>query len=400
MPYSAFVIVALVIHVLTNFDVFFKKDTMPAIIPFRLFLSSIAIFYVTDILWGVFESNKLSLPLYIDTFIYFVMMGATIFFWTGFVVRYLEGNKIFSEIVKWIGVAFFVTEIVLLIVNIFTPILFSVDSNAVYKAYVARDVMLFAQIAMYSLISIYSLIYILKYKVKEFRRYIAILLFSLVMIACIAIQLGDPYIPLYSIGCLIGICILGTFSLSDSKESFKTAYQETSKMNEKNKEKLGEVLTIAYTDSLTGVKSRHAFVEEEIKIDEAIAKNNMDNFAVIVFDLNGLKHINDTLGHEAGDQYIVDSMKIISSCFETENIYRFGGDEFVVILEGEDYNHRQKFHNKFMKIIDENHANNSGPVISSGLSAYRKGEDFTFKAVFYRADKMMYGRKDYLKEHQ
>ena len=46
-------------------------------------------------------------------------------------------------------------------------------------------------------------------------------------------------------------------------------------INEKNKEKLGEVLTIAYTDSLTGVKSRHAFVEEEIKIDEAIAKRSL-----------------------------------------------------------------------------------------------------------------------------
>ena len=138
---------------------------------------------------------------------------------------------------------------------------------------------------------------------------------------------------------------------------------------------------------------RQGRLNEEIKQGKA-------HFAISMIDLNDLKVTNDTLGHEAGDRYIIDSVKVISSCFETENIYRFGGDEFVVILEGEEYKHRQKFHNKFMKIIDENHANNSGPVISSGLSAYRKGEDFTFKVVFYRADKMMYGRKDYLKEHQ
>ena len=117
MPYSAFVIVALAIHILTNIDMFVKKDNIVAVKQFRVFVIVIALFYVTDILWGIFESNKLSVPLYVDTIIYFVMMGATVLSWTMFVTKYLEGNKVFSEIIKWTGIAFFTAEIVLLFIS-------------------------------------------------------------------------------------------------------------------------------------------------------------------------------------------------------------------------------------------------------------------------------------------
>ncbi len=397
MSYSVFVIVALVIHILTNIDMFVKKDNIVAVKQFRVFVIVIAIFYLTDILWGVFESNKLSVPLYVDTIIYFMMMGATVLSWTMFVTKYLEGNKVFSKIIKWTGIAFFTVEVVFLIINVFKPILFSVDKESVYTALWARDVMLYAQIGMHAIITIYSITTIIR-KVIVFRRYVAISLFSIVMITCIAIQLGDSYIPFYSIGCLIGVCILDTFGLSDTKERFKNAYQETSKMNEENKERLGQMMTIAYTDPLTGVKSRHACVEEEIRIDKLIATHKLNDFAIVVFDLNGLKNINDTYGHEAGDRFIIEAVRIITTCFPFETIYRYGGDEFIAILEGKDAQNRQQYHNNFMTMIDEN-VKNDKITISSGMSKYRKGVDNTFKAVFYRADKMMYSRKEFLKEH-
>ena len=184
---------------------------------------------------------------------------------------------------------------------------------------------------------------------------------------------------------MVGICILDTFALSDAKERFKTAYQQTS--------------VIAYTDPLTGVKSRHACVEEEIRIDRLISTHEMDDFVIIVFDLNGLKYINDTLGHEQGDNYIIESVNIIASCFPREAIYRYGGDEFIVILEGNEIGNRRKYHAEFTKIIDANIGTDK-PVIASGMSKYREDVDNTFKAVFYRADKMMYARKEHLKEIQ
>ena len=399
MPYSVFVFVALAIHVLINIDMFVKKDNINAIKEYRFFAIVIAIFYLTDALWGVFEENKMALALYADTFVYFVMMGATIFFWTNFVVKYVEDGKIFSQIIRVVGILFFVAELVILIVNVFTPILFTVDENAVYTGYPARNIMLWAQIGMYSLVTTFSVFYTFMNKVKNYRRYIAVSLFSIVMIICIAIQLQDPYIPFYSIGCLIGVCILDTYALSDTKETFKEAYQETSKISEANEEKLGKALTLAYSDPLTGVKSKHAYVELEEKYDKLISEGTANEFAIIVFDLNGLKKINDTKGHEKGDEYIVESVKIIANYFPFETIYRFGGDEFVAVLEGDAFKHRQKNLHNFMKEIDENAHAGDKPIISSGISVYRKCTDNTFRAGFYRADKMMYSRKEFLKEN-
>lgn len=54
---------------------------------------------------------------------------------------------------------------------------------------------------------------------------------------------------------------------------------------------------------------------------------------MIVFDINNLKIINDTLGHDFGDILIIDSCKLICKVFKRSPVYRIGGDEFVVILE-------------------------------------------------------------------
>ena len=408
MDYSILSIVALVIHILINFDMFTKiNNDMPAIKSYRFFAISIAVFYITDILWGIFDTNAMRVALYTDTFVYFIAMGATIFFWTEFVVRYLEGQKIFTRTLTIIGALFFATELVLLIVNIFQNLLFDVDliineqgkEVTKYTSYDARDAMLWAQVAMYSLVTIYSFAYTFIKNKKNLRRHIAVSLFSIVAIVVITLQVRDPLTPYYPIGLLVGTCIINTYAISDTKQRFKEAYQKTSVQNEENKEKLGEALSLAYTDSLTGVKSKHAYVEIEEQYDRRIANNEVEEFAIIVFDLNGLKTINDTLGHKAGDDYIIEAVRIIENCFPTDQIYRFGGDEFVVILEGEIYANRQRHLNKFMSIIEENAENESGPVVSSGISKFRKGIDNTFRAVFYRADKMMYSRKEYLKEN-
>lgn len=397
MPYWVFVAVALAIHALVNFMVFVKRDNSPASKWYRLFLISIALFYIVDVLWGVFDANKWSVALYVDTFVYFVLMGATILLWTSFVTRYLNGKKAFSLAVKWIGVAFFAAEIILLIVNMFTPVLFSVDGNAVYHSYMARDIMLYVQIAMYAIVICYSFFYTIKAHATEFRRYIAICLFSFVMIVCIAIQISDPLIPFYSIGLLIGDCILNTYLLNDTAERLRTAVKQTSKVAEEREEELGKALTIAYQDALTGVHSRHSFVEEEMRIDALIAKKLIGNFAVVVFDINGLKETNDRLGHDAGDQLIIESCHLITSCFPEDAVFRYGGDEFVAVLTGEDYEKRQAYHNRFAKLMDRN-AVHGGPVIASGLARFRPETDFSLKSVFYRADKMMYSRKEHLKD--
>ena len=90
--------------------------------------------------------------------------------------------------------------------------------------------------------------------------------------------------------------------------------------------------TKAYIDALTKAQSSTAYHEILRKIAEKIDKGTAD-FCVGIFDINGLKEINDQYGHEYGDQIIIGAAKAISKAFGTQNTYRIGGDEFAMVAE-------------------------------------------------------------------
>ena len=402
MNYYMFVSVCLAIHVVININNFRKKPTvnLPALKAYRVFAVSVALYFVTDLLWGIFEENKLPIALYIDTSFYFIMMGFSILAWAQYIVKYLDKNGLTGKIILYIGNAFFFAEIVLLIINIFTPVLFRVNmETCAYETYKARNIMLYVQTLMYFALIIYSAIHAFRLKDSaRRRRYMTITLYSIIMLSAVIVQIYNSYSPIYSIGSIVGACLLTAFVINDIKEEYKSELEESRVQVEQGKIQLSETMVIAYSDPLTNVKNKHAYVEEEERIDKLIAKNQMENFAVVVFDLNGLKIINDTKGHDAGDVYIVESCQVIEKYFGKTNLYRFGGDEFVVILFGEQYNSRMKLIAAFEDYIDKCLGTDK-PIISSGISRYKPGEDNTYHAVFNRADKQMYSRKESLKEH-
>ena len=401
MPYYVFIILAIAIHLVINFDTLRRKrsESLYGLRAFKLFLTAILFFYITDLLWGVFDELKLAVPLYIDTVLYFIFMASTLYLWARFEVRFTQSNKSVSLLVEIVGLAFLIAEIVILIINIFKPILFEVDfETAKYVTHPARDIMLYIQIGMYFITFIYSVLVTIRSKSINRRRYLATAAFSFACVTLIFIQVFDPYLPLYSMAILLGVCLLHAFMVNDIRHGYKVALDETTEKVKMQEKALDSAIQLVHTDPLTGVKSRHAFVEVEEHFDILIAQKKCADFAVIVFDLNGLKAINDTQGHDNGDSYIKDSVKLISRFFPFDNIYRYGGDEFIVILEGKEVANRKKSHNAFMDAVDENARRENGPVISSGMSNYQKETDNTFKAVFKRADRIMYSRKEYLKE--
>lgn len=401
MPYYVFLILAIVIHLIINFDTLRTKRTesLVSLRSFKLFLTAVLLFYITDLLWGIFDELKLAVPLYVDTIIYFVFMGLTIYFWTRFEVQFTESNRVIAIITRIIGLAFLVAEVTLLIINIFNHILFEIDwETAKYTTHPARDIMLYVQIGMYLMNFVYSLIVTIRSEGKTKRRFLATGVFSITCASLIFIQIFDPYLPLYSMAILVGICLLHAFVVNDVRHGISEVLDKTKQQAKMQEKALDSAIQLVNTDPLTGVKSRHAFVEVEEHFDDLIAQNECNPFAVIVFDLNGLKTINDAKGHAYGDNYIKESVKMISNYFPFDNIYRFGGDEFVVLLEGQEVETRKKKHNAFMDKIDENARFGKGPIVSSGMSNFQKGSDNTFRAVFKRADKAMYTRKEYLKE--
>ena len=85
------------------------------------------------------------------------------------------------------------------------------------------------------------------------------------------------------------------------------------------------LLKNSYHDEMTGVKNRRAL--DEFEADE---RDRSKAFGYIICDINGLKHTNDTLGHEAGDSMIIDIATALATVFGYQNVYRMGGDEFVI----------------------------------------------------------------------
>ena len=163
------------------------------------------------------------------------------------------------------------------------------------------------------------------------------------------------------------------------------------------KEKLQSAMKMAYTDPLTGVKSKNAFVEAEEQMNKRIAEGSVSEFSIVIFDLNDLKQINDSFGHESGDVYIRDACKLICSCFKHSPIFRVGGDEFIALLEGEDYSNQDDLLKKFESQNLQN-MKQDRLVVAYGCSRYDPLQDKNVQSVSERADKNMYLKKKELKD--
>ncbi len=152
----------------------------------------------------------------------------------------------------------------------------------------------------------------------------------------------------------------------------------------------------AFRDPLTGAKSKHAYLQSEQELNKAISGGEMRDLAVVVCDVNGLKQINDTQGHKAGDEYIRKAFLMICDIFQHSPVYRIGGDEFVIVLTGRDFVIRKEL---ALALHDRSvdHIAKGGVVISGGLADYRAGEDGSLHGVFERADALMYEEKKLLK---
>ena len=163
--------------------------------------------------------------------------------------------------------------------------------------------------------------------------------------------------------------------------------------------KIGSAIDMAHRDALTGVKNKHAYVNVENQTDQQIGEEGGEEleFAIAVCDINGLKQVNDEKGHSAGDRFIQDACQIICEVFDHSPVYRIGGDEFVVILKGHDYEHRHDLLKHFYNIQVENRR--QGLVtIAYGMSEFMPDKDLKMQDVFERADSLMYANKKHFKE--
>ena len=159
---------------------------------------------------------------------------------------------------------------------------------------------------------------------------------------------------------------------------------------------LGAARAMATTDALTGVKNKHAYSDYEQMLNNKILAGEPEEFSIAVCDVNGLKQVNDTLGHKAGDKYIQSASRIICTMFAHSPVFRIGGDEFCAILTGKDHDNREEIISDINRLMEENKENGE-VVVAVGMSDFDPDHDSAVQTVFERADDLMYRRKKELK---
>ena len=178
--------------------------------------------------------------------------------------------------------------------------------------------------------------------------------------------------------------------------SMDTLEKQIHSMQSELRTQLAQVHGQAHSDELTGVKSRQAYLEMEHKLDDRIKKGTLSELGVVVCDVNGLKKVNDTQGHKAGDEYICRACKMICDVFCHSPVYRVGGDEFVVLLTDRDYDNRSCLMRELHQLSSAHIATNEATV-SGGLAEYDPETDHSVRDIFERADALMYKEKLVLK---
>jgi len=149
-----------------------------------------------------------------------------------------------------------------------------------------------------------------------------------------------------------------------------------------------------YIDSLTGIQNRWAF---DRKMAEMQKENNV---AIIVFDLNNLKTINDNLGHSTGDNCLADIAQIIKISFADTGIsYRIGGDEFCVLCYKVDKEKLKADFYKFESMIaDLKNSRSMSVDVAYGYEIYNKLRYNNIYDSFTKADMAMYAHKAAMKK--
>lgn len=157
---------------------------------------------------------------------------------------------------------------------------------------------------------------------------------------------------------------------------------------------------LAYRDALTGLRNLTSF-NSWVKNFSQKATENSKEFGMVVLDLNFLKETNDKFGHEIGDRVIVAAARTISYVFKRSPVFRIGGDEFVVILQGHDLEDHVELIEQMHEQAKEEYialGDNLVPVsIACGVAIYGEYGEEEFHDVFNRADAKMYENKKAMK---
>ncbi len=166
-----------------------------------------------------------------------------------------------------------------------------------------------------------------------------------------------------------------------------TIQQHTREIEERGRQLL-DARAQAATDPLTGLGNHRKF-HEKIKDVIAVAEADGSPVGLIMFDVDNFKSVNDTLGHQAGDQVLRNLSAIVSEIASQEHGYRYGGDEFTILLPEHDEHRTAEIAEDLLRAV-ESRVNGSDTdaekiTISVGVATFPNMAQ-SAQQLIYRAD--------------
>ena len=301
-----------------------------------------------------------------NTYLYLYNVFVGIFL-VHMIVKHIDSRTSHKRfIVFWIAV---LIQVALLIVNLFTPIVFKIDMNNEYR----RGDLFYFFVAVGLVLNIYGVAFYIISKLKNpGRRYFPVIEFLMPIFLGMLVQTlmyGISPLPACFAVSLAGIVI---------------AFQ-----NE-----------CIYIDKLTGVYNRFE-LDRELR---RLQKKHKEKIVAYMLDLNGFKKINDNYSHEEGDQALIAFAGILNDVFgSVGTVIRFAGDEFVALVYKGKESDIELYKQKTAEAVEDYNERSGKPY---KLSAAVGGRVFDFSKedtqdLVVVIDKMMYKDKDdYYKDHK
>lgn len=163
---------------------------------------------------------------------------------------------------------------------------------------------------------------------------------------------------------------------------------------------LTKVEKLTYYDELTSLLNERSYINKTEEINNNIANGLTKPFIVVLMDVNNLKATNDQYGHRYGCHLVVRTGHTLPEVFKTSTLFHVGGDEFLAVVEGEDYedfdNVIEQFDKTFRYSLIQYEGQELIFSVARGYSKYQQGDKFA--DVLQRADDMMYQNKVEIKE--
>ena len=148
---------------------------------------------------------------------------------------------------------------------------------------------------------------------------------------------------------------------------------------------------MATTDPLTHLSNRRALMEV-IRLEEQRLLRGRQALSFVMADIDHFKHINDSLGHEAGDEVLRQVSQVLAAGVrEIDHLARWGGEEFLVVLPGTDEAEAAVVAERLRTAISARAVRSQTVTVTFGVSEVRDGE--TAEQAISRADNALYQGK-------